>query len=64
MKLHTMKVWNAVTALSNYSVDWTIVITCQVKCLTFRTRSRSKIKLTFGVIKQVTLTSNDPLTFG
>ena len=47
MKLHTLKVWNAVTALSHYSVTWTSVVTCQVKCLTLRPRSRSKVKLTF-----------------
>ena len=34
MKLHTQKVWNAVTALSHYSVTWTSVVTCKVKCLT------------------------------
>ena len=63
MKLHTLKVWNALTALSYYSVAWTFLVTCQVKYLTFRSRSRSKVKLNFGVIKKVTLTSNDPLTF-
>ena len=63
MKLHTLKVWNAVTALSHYSVTWTSVVTCQVKCLTFGSRSRSKVKLTFGVIKKVIATSYDPVTF-
>ena len=47
----TYSVWNAVTALSHYSAAWTFVVTCQVKCLTFRSRSRSKVKLTLGVIK-------------
>ena len=45
------KVWNAETVLSHYSVAWTFVVTCRVKCLTFRSRSRSEVKLTFGVIK-------------
>ena len=31
MKLHPLKVLNAVTALSHYSVAWTFVVTCQVK---------------------------------
>ena len=53
MKLHTLKVWNALTALSHYIVAWTFVVTNQVKCLTFR----SKVKL------KGTLTSNDPETF-
>ena len=34
------------------------MVTCQVKCLTFRSRSRSKVKLTIGV----KLTSSDPMT--
>ena len=49
MKLHNLKVRNAETALLYYSIAWTFVVTSQVKCLTFR--SRSKVKLTFGVIK-------------
>ena len=32
-----------------HSVAWTLVVTCQVKCLT--SRSRPKVNLTFGVIK-------------
>ena len=51
MKLHTLKVWDAVNALSQYSVDWTFVVTCQVKFLTFMSRSKSEVKLNFGVIK-------------
>ena len=51
MKLRTLKVWNAVNALSHYSVVWTFVVTCHVKCCTFRSKSRSKVKLNFGVIK-------------
>ena len=43
------KVWNAKTALSHYSVALAFVVTCRVKCLTFR--ARSEVKLTFGVIK-------------
>ena len=46
MKVHTLKVWIAVAALSYCSVAWTFVVICQVKCLTFRSRSRSKVKLT------------------
>ena len=42
---------NAVTALSHYSVACTFVVTYQDKCLTFRSRSRSKVKMTFEVIK-------------
>ena len=63
MKLNTLKLWNIVTALSHYSVPWTSVITFQVKCLVLRSRSKSKVKLTFGVIKWVTASSNDPVTF-
>ena len=40
MKLHTLQVWNAVTALAHYSVVWTSV----VKCLTLKSRPRSKVK--------------------
>ena len=43
------KVWNAETALSHYCFAWTFVVTCRVKCLTFR--SRSEVKLVFGVVK-------------
>ena len=57
------KVWNAETALSHYCFAWTFVVTCWVKCLTFRSRSEVKLTLTFGIIKKVTLTSNDPLNF-
>ena len=38
------------------------MVTCQVKCLTFRSRARSKVKLTLRVIKYVKLTSSDPMT--
>ena len=31
MKLHTLKVWNAMTALSHYCVAWASVVTCQIK---------------------------------
>ena len=43
------KAWNTETALSHYSVAYTFAVTCRVKCLTFK--SRSEVKLTFGVIK-------------
>ena len=39
------------------------MVICRVKYLTFRSRSRSEVKLTFGVINKDTLTSNDPLKF-
>ena len=45
------KVWNDETALSHYSVAWTFVFTCRVKRFTFRSRSRSEVKLIFGAIK-------------
>ena len=47
--------------LITFCAAWTFVVTCQVKCLTFR--SRSKVKLTLGVIRWVMLTYNDPVTF-
>ena len=63
IKLDALEVWNAVTALSHYSVAWTSVVTCQVKYLTVTSRLRSKVKLNFGVIKKVMATSNDLVTF-
>ena len=51
------------TALSHNSVSWIFVVTCQIKCLTFRLRSRSKVTLNFGVIKKITAIPHDPVTF-
>ena len=46
MKLHTLKVWNAVTALSHYSVTWTCGhLSGQV--LDLWVKVKVKVKLTF-----------------